>query len=51
MVHYGPNDQRVVELVRLQDPGNQNEQLPAPPQGGAQQNVAKPPVLAPPQNP
>jgi hypothetical protein len=51
MVHYGPNDQRVVELVRLQDPGSQNEQLPAPPQGGAQQNVAKPPVLAPPQNP
>jgi hypothetical protein len=51
MVHYGPDDQRVIELVRLEDPSTTNEQLPAPPQAGAQQNVAKPPVLAPPTPP
>jgi hypothetical protein len=53
LVHYGPNDQKVVELVRLQDPSsNQSpEQIPDPNQGGAQQNVAKPPALTPPQAP
>jgi hypothetical protein len=46
----------VIEIVRLQDPstaqaGQPNEQLPAPPQGGQVQGVAKPPALAPPQGP
>src|SRR4029079_18162658 len=33
LVHYGPNDQQVVEMVRLQDPSADKpaEQLPVPP--------------------
>jgi len=36
LVHYGPNDQRVVELVRLQDPSND------PAANAAANAVAKP---------
>ena len=33
LVHYGPTDMRVIELVRLQQPGNESSpagNLPAP---------------------
>jgi len=53
LVHFGPNEQKVVEFVRLQDPSSDQpgEQLPAPPLGAVQQGVAKPLQLTPPQAP
>lgn len=49
LVHYSPNDMRVVEFVRLQEPTGQAGELPAPPQPQQPQLAAPQPV--PPQLP